>query len=158
VIIQLLLFIKPINLKSTIYDFSSYSKILFFSIIDNLNIIKIPMKYFFKALIFVFLFFSKSSVNASECSVTNTHIVSIIDYSDGVVYINTDKINNCGCAINNRLGFWRSTTDPNQQKTWIAMSLTAITTNQVVTLYGDTTNCATIGNTATLTGIGFGPQ
>lgn len=104
-------------------------------------------------LISLLLAASSTALSAAECSVVGAHISSVTSYSDGVVYINTDKNNTCGCAIPSRFGYYK--TNP-EAKTFFAMAMTAVVSKQLVTIFADTSNCSLIGNTASVTGITLG--
>jgi len=93
---------------------------------------------------------------AALCSASAAHILSVHRWTDSVVYLNIDKNNNCGCAIPNRFGYWDTAVDVELKKMWLSMAMAAVVSKQAVTIYGDDTQCALIGNTASVTSLKFG--
>lgn len=88
--------------------------------------------------------FAESAVRA--CETTDAHVKSVLTWEDGAIFINLDKVGNCGCEIKDRYGFYPT----NQHaKTYVALALTAIATKNKVTIGGHS-GCAIHENTAAI--------
>lgn len=93
------------------------------------------------------LFFSTFSFS-KECKVSDAMVTQVHQYKDGTIFINVDKINNCGCPQQYRMAFHKL----EDEKFFISAALTALTTGKKVSLVGDDAdgNCPVHGNTAKL--------
>lgn len=101
------------------------------------------------SLLFLFTITLLSSPVFAEddrCKAVDAHVVSIMPWEDGAIFINLDKPNNCGCKIPSRFGFYP--TDKNS-KAYLAEALTAFATNSKITIIGNA-GCSVHTNTAAI--------
>ncbi len=92
-----------------------------------------------KIVLFVSCFMAllSSAVYAgNDCEVIDAHVVSVMTWPDvdGIVFINLDKANNCGCSIPKRFAFYLK--DP-FAKTYLAQALTAHATKGKISILGN---------------------
>lgn len=77
-----------------------------------------------------------------DAKVTNTH-----RYSDGTIFVNFDKYNDCGCSQSSRLAFHEDDTSMDYVK---SMILIAYTTGAKVRAQATNAACSVHGNTSVL--------
>ena len=99
-----------------------------------------------KIILITFLFSFTELVNAI-CGVTNTKVTQMHRYSDGTLFISTDKPNDCGCSQTSRLAIKSEKVDGDSFTT--SAALTALVAGQSVDIFG-LDGCDVHGNTAEL--------
>ena len=87
------------------------------------------------------------STATANCSVTDAKITGMHRYTDGTLFINTNKANDCGCSQGAR--FAMKTTDVDSDSFTVSAALTAFTAGIMVSING-LDGCSIHGNTPEL--------
>lgn len=98
-----------------------------------------------KILVFALAFIS--TYTHAICGVTDAKVTSTHRYSDGTIFVNFDKYNDCGCSQASRLAFHEDNTSMDYVK---SMILIAYTTGAKVKAQATNSACSVHGNTAIL--------
>jgi len=104
--------------------------------------------------IIVFGVLYSSASSAVTCQLpSDAKVTNVFQWDDGHIFIYFDRSTNCNCSIANRVAFHKD----DDEKMFMAIALTAVTSGKPVWLRAEDNGCPIHGNTAKLKTLGVKP-